>query len=100
MLKDVTLGQFFPGESLLHKADPRSKLILTVLYIITLFIANNIFAFLALFIFSIFLIILSKISIKVILDGFKPILFILIFTLLVNILKGLLLSVKIFKLLI
>ena len=84
MLKDVTLGQFFPGDSLLHRADPRAKLILTVAYIITLFIAKNIFSFLILFVFSVFMIILSKISIKVIIKGFKPILFILVFTFLIN----------------
>ena len=84
MLKDVTLGQFFPGDSLLHKADPRTKLILTVAYIITLFCANNAFSFLILFAFSVFLVLISKISIRVILKGFKPIIFILIFTFLIN----------------
>lgn len=84
MLKDVTLGQFFPGNSILHKADPRAKLILTVAYIITLFTANNIFSFLILFAFSVFMIILSEINLRVILKGFKPILFILVFTFLIN----------------
>lgn len=84
MLKDVTLGQFFPGESLLHKADPRAKLILTLIYIITLFLANNIIAFGILFLFSVVMVIVSRISVKVILKGFKPVLFILLFTFLIN----------------
>ena len=84
MLNDVTLGQFFPGDSLLHRADPRAKLILTVFYIITLFMADNIFAFALLFVFSLVMILLSRISFAVILKGFKPILFILIFTFLIN----------------
>ena len=84
MLKDVTLGQFFPGESLLHKADPRAKLLLTFVYIITLFLANNIVAFGILFLFSVIMIIISRISLKVILKGFKPVLFILLFTFLIN----------------
>ncbi len=84
MLKDVTLGQFFPGNSLLHKADPRAKLILTVVYIIVLFTANNIVAFGVLFAFSVLMIMLSRISLKVIVGGFKPVLFILLFTFLIN----------------
>ena len=84
MLNDVTLGQFFPGDSLLHKADPRAKLILTVFYIVTLFMADNIFAFALLFAFSLVMIFISRISISVILKGFKPIIFILIFIILNN----------------
>lgn len=85
MLKDVTLGQFFPGESPLHRADPRAKLILTVLYIVTLFLASNIISFGILFAFSVSMIILSRISLRVILKGFKPVLFILLFTFVINI---------------
>lgn len=85
MLKDVTLGQFFPGESPLHRADPRAKLILTVLYIVTLFLASNIISFGILFAFSVSMIILSRISLRVILKAFKPVLFILLFTFVINI---------------
>lgn len=84
MLKDVTLGQFFPGSSPLHRADPRAKLILTLLYIVILFCANNLVAFGLLFVFSVLLVIVSRISLSVILKGFKPILFILLFTFLLN----------------
>ena len=41
MLKDITLGQYFPGNSLAHKLDPRTKILLTVLYIVTLFCARS-----------------------------------------------------------
>ena len=41
MLKDITLGQFFPGHSALHRMDPRTKLILTGVYIVALFVAQN-----------------------------------------------------------
>ena len=85
VLKDVTLGQFFPGNSLLHRADPRSKLILTVLYIITLFIASNIISFAILLFFSLLMILISNISVRVILKGFKPVIFILMFTFLINV---------------
>ena len=46
MLKDITLGQFFPGKSPIHRMDPRTKLILTVVYIVALFIADNWFSYL------------------------------------------------------
>ena len=84
MLKDITLGQFFPGNSLLHKADPRAKLILAVVYIILLFVSNNLISFLCVAAFSVLLVYLSKIPIKTILKGIKPILFVLIFTFVIN----------------
>ena len=84
MLKDVTLGQFFPGNSFLHKLDPRMKLILTLLYIVTIFLANNEWCYLALAVSAVLLIALSRLSFKVILKGLKPVLFVLIFTALIN----------------
>ncbi len=84
MLKDITLGQFFPGESLLHRADPRSKLILSVLYIVMLFIAGNIISFLLSLAFCILLVFFSKIPLKTILKGLKPVLFVLFFTFFLN----------------
>ena len=45
MLKDITLGQFFPGKSPIHRMDPRTKLILTVVYIVALFLATNWFSY-------------------------------------------------------
>ena len=41
MIRDITIGQFFPGESLLHRADPRMKIILSILYIVAIFITNS-----------------------------------------------------------
>lgn len=84
MLKDITLGQFFPGESLLHKADPRTKLILTVFYIVLLFTSSNFLSYAFIGIFSLYLIYLSKIPLKIILSSLKPILFVLIFTFILN----------------
>lgn len=84
MLKDITLGQFFPGNSIIHKADPRAKLILTVVYIVMLFVSNNLLSSVFAFAFSVLLVLLSRISIKTILKGLKPVLFILIFTFLIN----------------
>lgn len=84
MLKDITLGQFFPGNSIIHRADPRTKIILSFAYIVLLFCANNIISFGIIFMFSLLFIAMSKISIGTILKGLKPVLFILAFTFLIN----------------
>ena len=84
MLKDMTLGQFFPGNSVLHKLDPRMKLVIIVLYIVTVFLAENVVCYAALLFSALLLILLSRLSPKVILKGLRPILFILLFTMLLN----------------
>jgi energy-coupling factor transport system permease protein len=85
MIKDITIGQFFPGKSMVHRLDPRVKLILTMTFIITIFLCKNFFA-LGIMLFSLILIIISsKISIKLILRGIKPLLFIIVFTAFLNI---------------
>ncbi len=85
MLKDITLGQFFPGKSVIHKADPRTKIVLSLVYIVFLFVAESTAAYLFALAFTVFLVILSKISLKVILKGLKPLIFIMIFTAFFNI---------------
>lgn len=84
MISDITLGQFFPGYSVIHKLDPRTKIILSVLFIVTVFLAKNpiTLAFLALVTFV--MIVLSRISAKVILKSIKPLVFILAFTAVLN----------------
>ena len=84
MISDITLGQFFPGFSPLHKLDPRTKIILAVLYIVAIFVAHNPVSFLALTVLTLFLILISRISLSVVLKSIKPIVFILIFTSLIN----------------
>ena len=85
MISDITLGQFFPGNSLIHKLDPRTKIILATLFIVAVFIANNPTAFLLLFAVTFSLIAISRISFKIIVKSIKPIVFILIFTAILNI---------------
>ena len=85
MISDITLGQFFPGYSPLHKLDPRTKIILTVFAIITVFWANNPTAFVFLTLITLLLIFMSRISLSVIIKGIQPILFILLFTSVLNI---------------
>ena len=86
MISDITLGQFFPGKSVLHRLDPRTKIILAIMFIVGVFLASNPVAFAILLISVFFTVLISGISLKVIIKGVKPIIFILIFTALINIL--------------
>ncbi len=85
MLSDITLGQFFPGKSLLHRLDPRIKIIIAVIYIVGIFLADSISGFLLITAFTLALIFISGISFKTIVKGMKPLLYIIIFTVIVNI---------------
>ena len=84
MLKDITLGQFFPGFSPVHRLDPRIKLILTVAYVVMLFLANNLvgLAFGILFFLGAYF--LARIPLKMMLKGLKPVLPIILFTSVLN----------------
>ena len=84
-LKDITLGQYFPGNTLIHRLDPRTKLLFTVLYIIALFSARGGVAYIVLFAVLCACIAISKISPKTILRGMRPILFIIVLTAVHNI---------------
>lgn len=85
MLKDITLGQYFPGKSPIHLLDPRTKLIMLVVYIIALFLAVNWVSYALMAAFLIFVIKVSEIPPKSIVRGMKPLAMILIFTGVLNI---------------
>ena len=85
MLKDITLGQFFPGHSAIHQMDPRTKLILTMVYIVALFVAQNWISYSLMLVFLLVCIKISSIPPKSIVRGMKPLVFILIFTAILNI---------------
>lgn len=80
MLKDITLGQYFPGNSMIHRLDPRTKLIVLVAYIVTLFIAKNWITYGLMFVFLAAAIKISTIPVKSIVRGMKPLVMILVFT--------------------
>lgn len=84
MLKDLTLGQYFPGSSLIHRLDPRCKLLLTTLLIVVVFCVHSIFAYVLLALFLFFANQLSKISFKYLLKGIKPLWFIIVLTFILN----------------
>ena len=85
MLKDITLGQYFPGKSPVHRLDPRTKLILLIVYIVALFVAGNWISYGVMFLFLATTIAISRIPLKSILRGMKPLVMILIFTGVLNI---------------
>ena len=78
MIKDITIGQYFPGESLIHRADPRTKIILTLLYMVAVFTTDAYLGFLAISIFTLIIIISSGIPIRYTLNGLKPVMFIIL----------------------
>ena len=80
MLKDITLGQFFPGNSPIHRLDPRTKLIVMVIYIVALFLAQSWISYGVMFVFLVCVIRTSTIPLKSILRGMKPLIMILVFT--------------------
>ena len=80
MLKDITLGQYFPGKSPIHLLDPRTKLILLVVYIVALFMAGGWISYGLLFLALVAVIRISTIPVKSILKGMKPLVMILVFT--------------------
>ena len=84
MLKDITLGQYFPGDSYIHLLDPRTKLINVVLYIVALFLAESWLSYGIVLVFLILNIKNSHIPVKAITRGMKPVAFIVIFTGLLN----------------
>ena len=84
MLKDITLGQFFPGDTLAHKLDPRTKLLVTVLYVVALFTAKSYIAYGLLILTLIVAVRISRVGAKALFKGLKPVLFIIAFTALLN----------------
>ena len=86
MLKDITLGQYFPGNSIVHRLDPRTKLLVLVGYIVALFMANSWISYGVCLVFLAVTIGISTIPLKSIVKGMKPLVFILIFTGVLNLL--------------
>lgn len=84
MLRDITIGQHFPGNSLLHRMDPRVKLVLTVAYIVMLFVGSNPAGLAISIVFLTALYLTAKIPLKMVARSVKPILPIILFTAVLN----------------
>jgi len=84
MLRDITLGQYYPGNSVIHRLDPRVKIIATFLFIIELFLVSNFKGYAVTIVFLAAVIAVAKIPPKFIFKGLKPIILIIIFTFGIN----------------
>lgn len=84
MIRDITLGQYYPGYSIVHKLDPRLKIFVTLIYITSLFVVKNFWGYIAVVAGIGTVIALSKVPPRFILRGLKPILLIIIFTFALN----------------
>lgn len=85
MLRDITLGQYLPGSSFLHKMDARIKILLSVVFMIVIFCINSVFGYAALILFTGFIISVSKIPLRMMIKSIKPLMFFVVFTALLNV---------------
>lgn len=86
MLTDMTLGQYYPGNSFLHKMDPRAKILCTMIFICAIFLANNPWSYLVVTLFTALCISLSGVPFRLIVKAVKPLWVILVFTLVIHLL--------------
>ncbi|MBP5379744.1 MAG: energy-coupling factor transporter transmembrane protein EcfT [Ruminococcus sp.] len=84
MLKDITIGQYFPGDSIIHRLDPRFKIVMTVIYILMLFTGSSLTSLVVGAVFTVIAILLSRIPFKMFLKSVKPLFLFLVITALFN----------------
>lgn len=84
-MKNIAFGQYYPADSVIHRMDPRAKIIMAMLYIVCTFICKNVLGFAFLTVITVLVILLSRIPVRVVLASIKPLIFILLFTSLINI---------------
>ena len=84
MLKDITLGQFFPGDSLLHRLDPRTKIVLLFFFLAAIFVFDSPLAYVALTAFTAALIAVSRVPFLLMLKALKPLSWIIAFTFVIH----------------
>ena len=86
MMKDISIGRYVQGNSVLHRLDPRVKVFLFILYMITIFLADNPIAMIATFAVVLFLAVLSRINVMEVLNSVRPVVFIMVFIFVINVL--------------
>lgn len=84
-MMNISFGQYYPGTSVLHRADPRAKLIMAMLYIVCSFLCKGIMSFGLLLLSAFVLVLISGIPVKTVLRGIRPVLFVLAFTMILNV---------------
>ncbi len=85
-MNNITLGQYYPAKSLIHSLDARVKVVLAILYIVCSFLCKNVVSYAVLLASAIILIIISRIPLRMIFRSLRPVLFILLFTVVINVL--------------
>lgn len=86
MLKDITVGQFYPGNSSVHRLDPRFKILIMLFYIITIFFINSYLPYIAVVLFLLLIVKVADIPVKIVVKGLRPLRWILIITFVINLL--------------
>ena len=84
MLKDITIGQYYPTGSVIHELDPRTKLFVTFLYMVLLFFVKSVTGFVGMFVFLAVPVIMSKVPVRYMLRGLKGIFILILFTFVMN----------------
>ena len=84
MIRDITIGQYYPAQSPIHRLDPRVKIVCTLIFLVSLFVQNSVLGYALAFIFLAYMIHISKVPAKFIGKGLKPIVILLLFTVAMN----------------
>lgn len=84
MIRDITLGQYYPGESFIHRLDPRIKIMATLFYIVSIFVVDDFLGFAVAFAELVVITAVSRVPVKFILRGLKPVFLIILFTFIIN----------------
>ena len=84
-MKSIAFGQYYPADSIMHKLDPRIKIIMAIIYIVASFLCKNVFSYALLLVSAFALILISKISVKIVIKSIKALIFIMLFTAILNI---------------
>lgn len=85
MIKDITLGQYIPGDSFTHKLDPRTKIIIAILFLASIFVINKFVGYILIVGFIALVVLNAKIPVRLILKGLKPLMFLIVLTSVLNI---------------
>lgn len=83
-MREITIGQYIPGNSVVHRLDPRTKIIITLAYMILLFVLNNFYGYIFPVVFLILATVLSRIPVRYLVKGLKPLVFIIALTFILN----------------
>ena len=84
MIRDITLGQYYPGSSWVHRLDPRTKIIATLVYVAAIFVVPDFIGFAIAFLALAAVIVISGVPLKFLLRGLKPVFFIIALTFILN----------------